>query len=75
MVLSSGRLFSAPVGLLERSWSPTGLNKLMETALGRPEATEEIGFSLPGGPKWGPERGPKRGQKRDPGLERQCLDF
>ena len=70
-------------GRMGRSWTPLG--PLLEPSgpekhfprspLGRSKRNFETGFSFLGGPKWGPERGPKRGQKRDPGLERQNLDF
>ena len=66
MVLSCGPLFLPPVGLLERSWKPPGPQKSnWGTALGRPEAAEETGFSMPGG-QITSQKGAREGSKNWP---------
>ena len=73
MVLSGGPLFLPPVGLLERSWRPPGpQTSNWGTALGRPEAAEETGFSMPGGQmtsQKGAREGSKNGPKTGPRLK------
>ena len=69
--ICSGRLW--PLGrLLERSWTRMGPKKT------KPEATEEIGFSMPGSQisaQKDPQEGPKSGSKNDPSWKWQNLDF
>ena len=79
MVLFRGPLFSPPVGLLERSWTPPGPKKTnWKRLLDGPRPPRRpvsacLGAKYP--PKREPGRDPKIGPKRDPGLKRQNLDF
>ena len=75
---AKGRFPGAYGALLDASWPALGAvraRKTLPSIASWPVQEEFQDWFQLSRPKSGPERGPKRGQKRDPGLERQNLDF